>query len=230
MRVHDDWELTPFRAAMHLTTRAAVVADLHLGYGLVRQAGGEAVPDLGWSRLARRLERLWARYRPRRLIVAGDLVESPRGAAAVNPLAAWLAARGLTLELVPGNHDGDLLGLSGLHIHPAGIRLGDWVVCHEDTGDPGPRVVGHWHPVVRATGSKGQAPAYLVGPNRIVLPASSDDAAGVNVLGVREWDGDECWAIVGSRVIRLGEVRALRRRLQRPGRPSGRAAPYRPPR
>ena len=37
MRVFTDWELTPDRAAVHLPTRTAVVADLHLGYAEARQ-------------------------------------------------------------------------------------------------------------------------------------------------------------------------------------------------
>src|SRR5438270_5847367 len=36
MIVHEDWLLTPVRAAVHLPTATAVVADLHLGYELAR--------------------------------------------------------------------------------------------------------------------------------------------------------------------------------------------------
>ena len=45
MYVHEDWLLTPYRAAIHLPTATAVIADLHLGYDQVRQRGGEAVPS-----------------------------------------------------------------------------------------------------------------------------------------------------------------------------------------
>ena len=45
MLVHDEWLLTAQRAAVHLPTATAVIADLHLGYDQVRRRGGEAVPS-----------------------------------------------------------------------------------------------------------------------------------------------------------------------------------------
>jgi metallophosphoesterase superfamily enzyme len=75
--------------------------------------------------------------------------------------------------------------------------------------------VGHVHPVVRHARLRGQSACYLIGPRRIVLPAFSDDAAGLNVLRVPAWQTDECHAIVGAEVLPLGPVAALRRRLDR---------------
>src|SRR5262249_34562148 len=42
MRIHRDWLLTPERAAVHLPTATAIVADLHLGYNHARRRTGEA--------------------------------------------------------------------------------------------------------------------------------------------------------------------------------------------
>jgi metallophosphoesterase superfamily enzyme len=44
VRVLDDWLLTPERAALHVPTATAVIADLHLGYAQARQQCGDAVP------------------------------------------------------------------------------------------------------------------------------------------------------------------------------------------
>src|SRR5262249_23658720 len=109
MRVLDDWLLTCERAAVHLPSQTAVLADLHLGYDAVRRRGGEAVPlrDLGGrlSALGAALKRAGAR----RLVVAGDLLEDGRGGLAGELVAgflAWLAAEGIELAgVVPGNHD-----------------------------------------------------------------------------------------------------------------------------
>src|SRR5438874_13425245 len=44
MTIFADWLLTPHRVAIHLPTKTAVVADLHLGYPEARRQSGDAVP------------------------------------------------------------------------------------------------------------------------------------------------------------------------------------------
>ncbi|MBY0233221.1 MAG: hypothetical protein K2W96_28395, partial [Gemmataceae bacterium] len=67
-----EWELSPARFALHLPTRTAVVADLHLGYGRVRHRGGDAVPA---PTIAEEMAPLAG---VERLLVAGDLFEDGR--------------------------------------------------------------------------------------------------------------------------------------------------------
>src|SRR5205085_3477429 len=106
MRVHDDWLLTPERAALHLPTGTAVVADLHLGYDQVRRRGGEAVPAVGLEEALAALGAVVFRHDVRRLVIAGDLFEDGRCAGQAAELLNWLAAAGVELVgLVPGNHD-----------------------------------------------------------------------------------------------------------------------------
>jgi hypothetical protein len=45
-----------------------------------------------------------------------------------------------------------------------------------------------------------------------VLPAYSDDAAGVNVRGDRRWRDFRCLVIAGDEVLDFGELGALGRR------------------
>src|SRR3954453_7260781 len=59
VQVCTDWFLTPYRAALHLPTATAVVADLHLGYGATRQGGGDAVPCMGLQDTFADLKRLF---------------------------------------------------------------------------------------------------------------------------------------------------------------------------
>jgi metallophosphoesterase superfamily enzyme len=72
-------------------------------------------------------------------------------------------------------------------------------------------VHGHIHPCLRWGGQA--APCYLLTSDRLVLPAFSTDAAGVNVLGDRRWSKYQCQAIVGGEVLDFGRVGEMRRRL-----------------
>jgi metallophosphoesterase superfamily enzyme len=98
---------------------------------------------------------------------------------------------------------------SGLPVCPAGVRLGEWLVVHGDGALPaGPLVLGHFHPCLR-WGRGIAAPCYLVGDGRLVLPAFSPDAAGVNVLNGRRWRDYRCAAIAGADVLDFGQVGRL---------------------
>jgi metallophosphoesterase superfamily enzyme len=215
--VHGDWLLTPSRAAFHVPSRTAVVADLHLDYAAMRQTVGEAVPVIDPQRFWDRLHALVTAYRVDRLVVAGDLVENARCLDTARQLAFWLAGRGIAFELVPGNHDRGLPALPGMTILCHGLQLGGWHIVHEaDPSCGSPQVTGHIHPVVRGLGVAGTAACYLVSPQGIVLPAFSDEAAGLDVRRVADWRNANCYAIVEEAVCDLGLVRDLgMRRSQR---------------
>jgi len=112
---------------------------------------------------------------------------------------------------VPGNHDRGIAQASPLPVCPEGVTVGGWHVVHGDGALPrGPVVHGHFHPCLRL-GSRVAAPCYLVGVGRIVLPAFSQDARGVNVLGASRWREDRCCVPVGDAVLDFGPVRDVRR-------------------
>jgi metallophosphoesterase superfamily enzyme len=212
MRVLGDWLLTPQRVAVHLPSATGVVADLHLGYGQARRAAGEAVPAPALGAQLAPLREALARHGARRLVVAGDLLEDGRRAGPVlDELAGWLAGAGVELAgLVPGNHDRGLAAGSGLRVCRRGFALGGWRVVHGDATLPEGRLVqGHEHPCVRWPGLP-TAPCYLVAEGRLVLPAYSPDAAGVNVVGAPRWAAYRCAVIAGDAVLDFGEVRRLR--------------------
>ncbi len=213
MQVDDEWLLTPERAAIHLPTRTAVVADLHLGVGLVRRRGGDAIPDPGSDRSATTFRLLAESYGVRRLVVAGDLIEDGRANEAV---AAWreaLERTGVELAAVaPGNHDRRLEG-AGLPLFPEGYRLGRWLVLHGDQPLPArPVVHGHFHPWLHWDAARS-APCFLAGRTRLVLPAFSADATGgLNVIGKRRWGRCRCCVIAGDRLLDFGTVAELTRK------------------
>ncbi len=181
----DGWRLTPEGAAVRDSERAAVVADLHIGYEWARGVGGDMVPAHSLAEAIERLGRLLDREGDRvaRLVVAGDLVETPRPcrrtAADVRGLEAWLAGRGVELVALRGNHDPP-----GRRAWGESIVVGGWTVAHGHRPaalGEGPAVFGHFHPAVRGEGV--DAPCFLVGRRTIALPAFSGNAAGWNVLG-----------------------------------------------
>lgn len=213
MIVHDDWLLTPVRAALHLPTGTLVASDLHLGFGRSRQASGDAVPDVLVAGVLAPLATLVPRG-AKSLLIAGDLFEAGYRRAVADQLLAWCQSVGLTFAgLVPGNHDRNLVERGDFPIHGAGVMLGAWGVRHGDEPLPGtPTISGHEHPCLRLSG-RVQVPCFLVAPTRIVLPAYSRDAAGVNVVGVPRWRGYRCLVSVGEQVLDFGDACGLRQRL-----------------
>jgi putative SbcD/Mre11-related phosphoesterase len=216
MLAHAEWLLTAQRVAIHLPTHTAVAADLHLGYDQARRRRGDAVPITGLDDLLRALASLTAAHGLRRLVIAGDLFEDASGRALVPELLRWLKDHGLELSgVVPGNHDRALARAdAGLPVCPDGARLGDWLVIHGDGALPPGRVVmGHFHPCLR-WGGRIAAPCYLIGDGRLVLPAFSPDAAGVDVVGGPRWRDYRCAVIAGADVLDFGEVSRLSDRLR----------------
>jgi metallophosphoesterase superfamily enzyme len=223
MQVNGDWLLTPERAAIFLPSGTAVVADLHLGFNEARRRAGEALPASGLDDTLALLAPLVARPEVRRLVFAGDIVENSAGAALLTELLQWLRDSGVELAgIIPGNHDGGLPWEDNRELlRPEGLKLGGWHVRHGDGPlGAGRLVVGHFHPCLRWRG-RISAPCFLVGSRRLVLPALSADAAGVNVLRDTRWRSYRCYAIAGSRVMDFGELASLWRHLAQSERRKG---------
>jgi putative SbcD/Mre11-related phosphoesterase len=217
MQVHTDWLLTSERAALHLPTATAVIADLHMGYGAVRCCSGEALPVFSLDDIIGALQSLLNGHDMRRLVIAGDLFEDADPRLSAEDLRDWLDDSGVELAgIVPGNHDRDILNDSrDLPVCPDGVLLGDWLVIHGDRPRPPGRIIqGHIHPYFRWN-EEITAPCYLVSPDRLILPAFSEDAAGINVLRGPSWRNYRCCVIAGEEVFDFGEVAALQRRQRK---------------
>jgi len=201
----DEWALTPQHAAVHLPTRSAVIADVHLGYDAARQAAGEAVPTFSLRILRERIETLRDHFGVQRIVVAGDLVEDSRQTEALRAALVWLNERGLAVWLTPGNHDRGLPLLEGLQVFPGGLRLGRWLIVHElDAARRTPQAAGHVHPTVRLRGLSRPSPCFLAAPGRLILPAFSEDAAGLRLRSPNGLGGYQCHAIVNGEIRTVG--------------------------
>jgi len=213
MRVHRDWLLTTGRVAIHEPTATAVVADLHLGYNEARRRGGEAVPLFDIEHHLLPLSKTMQSHNVRRLVIAGDMVEDVFDDSLMADFAGWLGRTGVELAgIVPGNHDrGVERYAERFPVFPTGIHLGGWQVVHGDgTLVDEPIVQGHLHPSITWRGRC--CPCYLVGGGRLILPAYSRDARGVNIRTDPTLRDHRCIAILGDRLVSLkGETRRARR-------------------
>lgn len=232
----EEWLLTAERVAVHLPTGVAVVADLHLGYAEARRCRGEAVPEDSMAELLEPLGRVLHRQGTRRLVIAGDLLEDGNCHETLTAFLEWLNQHDVELlAIVPGNHDVGLETFSAtgqltLPIRREGVMLAGWKIVHGEGRLPdAPVVHGHEHPHLRWSpksrairprhaGSRIapcaiEGPCYLTGSQRLILPAYSQEAAGVNILSQRRWRSFRCHIVAGDRVLDLGELSTLRYRL-----------------
>ncbi|MEM2507972.1 MAG: metallophosphoesterase [Candidatus Hadarchaeales archaeon] len=138
-----------------------VVADLHLGVEGELAESGISLPSQT-PKVKKRLLSLVERFKPDRIILLGDVKHGI-------PVASWQEWRELpalleelmkyaNVEIVPGNHDGDIEGMvpRGVVLHDVrGIKLGNSVGLLHGHAWPSPDVMGckvlvmgHTHPAV----------------------------------------------------------------------------------
>ncbi len=198
------WKCLPEKLLIHVPTGMAVVADLHLGY---RGGDGDTLDD-SLNKVMAPLLRAWRREKPRGLVIAGDLVDQP-GKKLFAAIHHWFISNQLeVVGLVPGNRDGSALA-SGLPLFPDGFGLGPYRVRH--AFEPGiPMLLhAHEHPMVHLP---APTPCFLLGDNRIILPAYHDRLAGRNILRRRDradLDKLNCVALVDGELQMLGAVSGL---------------------
>ncbi|MGF1578224.1 MAG: metallophosphoesterase [Gemmataceae bacterium] len=210
--IHDDWLLTPYRVAVHKSTQTAVIADVHLGYWQARRKLGEAVPVVPVVEALAPLRQAMTTNGVTRLVVAGDFFEETPGEDLIQEVLEWFESNEVQLVgVVPGNHDEDLGNVTtAFPLYPDGLWVGEWKVLHGDGKIPKTAVVhGHVHPCFRIAGVN--AHCYLSKSNRLVLPAFSTDASGVNVLSDEMYAKFESHVITTQKVLDFGAVKLLQK-------------------
>jgi putative SbcD/Mre11-related phosphoesterase len=223
----DDWQLTPEGAAIHPGEQTAVIADMHLGYEWARGTAGDCVVAHSLSETIAQLSLVLERGLIRLLVVAGDLVESPRSCMRtheyIQKLRDWLSGRGVSLLGLEGNHDrrrfeASTMNSATARAVPLTFTVAGWTIGHGHQPIRGERTIsGHHHPVLKVDGTP--APCFLVGPGRIVLPAFSRNAAGCDVGRgpvPAEWlkTSLRCFASTGDELLDFGPLSNLRRSLR----------------
>ena len=189
-------------ALFHRKQRWLAVADLHFGYELSQRAAGRLLPMWGMTSIEERLQQLLADYRPRHLVIVGDVVHDRAAATEVRGLIERLALRCEVIVLA-GNHDrqlADALVLQdswrskGFYFHHGH--------CVAEVTDA-IQVIGHHHPAGSITDGAGlrlKLPAFVQQANCWILPAFSPWAAGTS------WEADahsHMWLCTPQRILRL---------------------------
>ncbi|HCN30416.1 MAG TPA: hypothetical protein DIT64_17080 [Verrucomicrobiales bacterium] len=179
--------LDPRRALVHRAQGWMAVADVHYGYERNRRRQGALLPDWGMAACAETLRALLDEHQPRRLILAGDIMD---GAGSAEETADFLEQLRPLAELVClyGNHD-----RAGLRkrLNLARAHREDGFIFHHGhesvEAEAGLiHITGHEHPAVRlgdGAGLRLKLPALVRerlpdGGERWILPAFSPWAAG----------------------------------------------------
>lgn len=155
--------LLPDRAVWMPDVKAVLVADVHLGKPASFRSLGVPVPEAVTASDLARLSGLIERTSANRLIVLGDLIHD---AVALRDrtreaVLAWVdGLAGVSVELVPGNHDRKARSCEplGVNVLEDRIEVGGLVLTHEPPkGGDAPTLCGHVHPVVSVGDRRGSS-------------------------------------------------------------------------
>jgi DNA ligase-associated metallophosphoesterase len=165
------------------------VSDLHLGKAeRLARRGGALLPPYDTAETLNRLAGEIAALDPATVLCLGDSFDDLAAGEALPPaeadrLHALMAGR--RWIWAEGNHDPGPVALSGAHA--ADWRDGPLVFRHEAAAEaPAPgeaEVSGHLHPKARlpAGGRRIARPCFVLGENRLILPAFGCYTGGLDV-------------------------------------------------
>jgi putative SbcD/Mre11-related phosphoesterase len=207
----DGFIATPDRFLWHPESGTAILSDLHLGIEAVMARQGMSMPPMGMAALRRAwrnmAERLRASTSGRRVVIAGDLFDSPTPDQSAIALARQLLSElppETRTTIIPGNHDPSPAALRELFAGDAigtaeAAQVGGYCVTHGHTlSQPDAArglIVGHQHPsvVLSTRVQSAKMICYAVctmGVGKIpmlVLPTFSRGPLGSNLLTERHW-------------------------------------------
>jgi DNA ligase-associated metallophosphoesterase len=161
-----------------------VVADLHLEKGSACAVRGHLVPPWDTRATLDRLAVLLRRYAPRTVLALGDSFHDSHGAGRL------MAADSARLAVMAGAHG--FVWLMGNHdpLPPDGVpgATAEWweadgLVFRHEAGGAGPEICGHHHPKasIATRALTITRPCFVVGPNRLMLPAFGAFTGGLDV-------------------------------------------------
>jgi len=202
-------ELLPEKAIFWKHTQTLIVSDLHLGKaGHFRKSGIPAPTGINQKNIVR-LDALMQRYKPKRLLMLGDLFHSDAN-------REWLEFERFTnkwstieMLLIRGNHD---------CLHPsfydaAGITSVDaleesgFLFLHDandaSASDGAIIFSGHVHPGIKLRGKGRQSlrlPCFLMSGKQIILPAFGE-FTGLHV--VKPKPDEQIYVVAENKVIPL---------------------------
>jgi DNA ligase-associated metallophosphoesterase len=192
-------------ALFHQRERWLAVADLHFGYELSQRAAGHLVPMWGMASITERLLQLVHEYRPRHLIILGDLVHDRTAGAEACDLLEQLR-NFCELIVIAGNHDRPLRGTleffdswetESFHFHHGHCAVA-----------PSERIqiIGHHHPagtISDGAGLRLKCPAFVQQSRCWIMPAFSPWASGTKWARAEQ---SRVWLCSPERILKLPET------------------------
>ncbi|MBW3519832.1 ligase-associated DNA damage response endonuclease PdeM [Flavobacterium sp. NKUCC04_CG] len=157
-----------------------ILSDLHLGKSQHFRKNGLAIPSLVHQRDLIRLERQLEHYKPKQLIVVGDLIHAAANAE-VQQLSGIIGCfPDLKTTLIKGNHDRhkamvfEQLGIDEVvdFLEIDGIAFVHQPIVKADVAV----ISGHIHPgiaLTMTTKKQLRLPCFVVQPQQLILPAFS---------------------------------------------------------
>lgn len=172
--------LTSLKAVYWPAQKTLVLADLHLGKSAYFRKSGIAIPSTVMVDDLKRLSVLLSSYDVDKMIVTGDMFHHSYNAD-IFIFREWREKYpGLSIELVPGNHD-KLLAIDyeelGIDVTLAQHFIGPFIFEHEATAtNQYFTISGHLHPGYLIEGKARQAmrlPCFIKSEKQLILPAFS---------------------------------------------------------
>ncbi len=198
------------RRALYLEALGAlVVADIHWGYAQSHRAVGNLLPIWGDEAIEQSLRALLADYAPKEMIWVGDSVHTAEGRhAAENFLRDHAASVAITV--LAGNHD-----RRWNRPQLKTLQRGNFFFHHGDDAnvlspEGAIEVIGHHHPAAGVRDGAGlrlKLPALVTSQKRMILPAFSPWAAGVD-WRERLLPEEKLWLLAPSRIFAVRAARA----------------------
>jgi DNA ligase-associated metallophosphoesterase len=186
----------------HKRQRWLAVADLHFGYEVSQRTAGNLFPLWGMQTTEDRLKNLLQHYKPKHLVLLGDLVHDNAGRRELSSLVKRLG-QACNVVLIAGNHDRSL----AKHVELVDSWRSDGYDFHHGHCLPERsdcvQIIGHYHPagtVRDGAGLRLKLPAFVQQDKCWILPAFSPWAAGT------EWtqtSSARVWLCSPERILRL---------------------------
>lgn len=182
------------RAALLVDHSTLIVADLHLGTPETHRSLAVSMPEGIAEEALDRLERIVAKWQPKRLTLLGDLVQLAENPD--EPLIAaftrWRQRINLPISMIGSHAEASGTIPRSWRIDDDGEhrRIGSLELRHHPRPDDGEStdqdpmlIAGHRHPVISlGSGSKRTlAHAFVLEPRQLILPAFTPFARGVRV-------------------------------------------------
>lgn len=201
-------QLLPEKAIFWPRESTMLIADLHLGKITHFRKAGIALPPQSEDKNWQTLSRLIKKYKPKKLIILGDLFHSKYNDQWENFIDMTERYNEVDWILVKGNHDvlrERHYERSNLKLYPYALKMPPFLLTHEpdEVFEDLYTLCGHIHPGIRLTGQAKQSlrlPCFFMGSRIGILPAFGV-FTGLHVLHPEE--GDRVFLIAEKNVVEV---------------------------